>query len=157
VPNVIKEDAVVRILVSDNVNNIRPRESFIFIVGQLEIIKNEFYIYTRDINCVDAQFNSKKNIFDRLPSTVLSDNSNKFKSNSLLSDTHSSNRVRVEDFDDSIEEFYYDFAENSKGRKEDEGVLKSNVRQKGKECVDGSLCVNLCSRGLNSNVDIVKE
>ncbi|RIB12202.1 hypothetical protein C2G38_2145188 [Gigaspora rosea] len=165
--NVIKEDAVVQILIFDYVsqevnfnvkvvfpccstrfaymkNNIWPRDSFIFVVGQLEIIKNEFYIYARDINCIDAQFISKKNVFDRnipygsssknsvrskllatydnfaeysknvsenrstLP-TVLNDNNNKFKLNSLSNDTLPSKCVRVEDFDDSVEEFFDDF------------------------------------------------
>src|SRR5260363_141285 len=45
-------------------DNIQSRELFIFVVGQLEIIKNEFYVYARDINCIDAQFISKKNVFN---------------------------------------------------------------------------------------------
>jgi len=189
--NVIKEDAVVQILVSDYVSqevnfnvkvvfpcrsthfayvkdNIRPRESFIFVVGQLETIKNEFYVYARDINCIDAQFISKKNILDHsisyssssknsvrskllvthdnfaeclkgfsenggLLPTVLSDNNNKFKSNSLSNDTYSSKCVRVEDFDDSIEEFCDDFAENSKGRINNNVSAKYNDRFSGSE------------------------
>ncbi|CAG8785291.1 4781_t:CDS:2, partial [Cetraspora pellucida] len=77
VPNEIKDDAIIQILVTDYVgqevnfnmkvvfpchnarftyvkDNIRPRESIIFVVGQLEIIRNEFYVYARDINCIDA-------------------------------------------------------------------------------------------------------
>ncbi|CAG8448880.1 14394_t:CDS:2 [Cetraspora pellucida] len=44
-------------------NNIRPRESFIFVVGQMEIISNEFYVYAKDVNYIDAQFLNKKSSF----------------------------------------------------------------------------------------------
>ncbi|KAF0445953.1 hypothetical protein F8M41_003001 [Gigaspora margarita] len=47
---------------------------------------------------------------------VLNNNSNKFNSNSLSNDIHSSKRVQVEDFDDSVEGFCDDFAENLKER-----------------------------------------
>ncbi|CAG8613831.1 28402_t:CDS:2 [Dentiscutata erythropus] len=46
-------------------DTIRPQELLIFVVGQLEIIKNEFYIYAKDINYVDTRFSSKKKFFDR--------------------------------------------------------------------------------------------
>ncbi|RIB20726.1 hypothetical protein C2G38_2035006 [Gigaspora rosea] len=239
VQNVVKEDAVVQLSVSDYVSqevnfnvkvvfpcrstrfayvkdNIQPGVSLLFIVGQVEIIKNEFYIYARDINCVDTLFISKKNVIDRSSS-----HGSSFKNlvRSKLLATHvnfaecskgvpengnkPSTHARVEDFDDSVEEFCDNFAKNSKGRanndvsvmsndhfsdsesnfevstgsdctnfinsldncghEEGEGVLKSNVsqkrssREKGKERADRSLHVNLRSRGLNSNADVIKE
>ncbi|CAG8685540.1 23025_t:CDS:2 [Gigaspora rosea] len=191
-------------------DNIRPRVSFLFVV----------YVYTRDINCIDTQFISKKNVFDHSssygslfknsvrskllathdnfaecskgvsekgnkPPTVLNNNSNKFNSNSLLNDIHSSKRARVEGFDDSVEKYCDDFAKNSKGSANNDVPVMSNDhfsnselnfemstrsdctnvvnsfddcgREECKERVDGSLRINLCSRGLNSNIDVVKE
>src|SRR6185436_15753613 len=71
-PSEIKDDIVIEILVSDYViqecdfiikvvfssqdsrlahlkKNIRPQESLVFVVGQMEIINNEFYVCARDI------------------------------------------------------------------------------------------------------------
>ncbi|KAF0538638.1 hypothetical protein F8M41_007592 [Gigaspora margarita] len=150
-------------------------------------------------------------------SSVQSDSGNRFESKSS-NDSHASKRVRVEDFDDSVEEFCEDFVENPKGnankkipvalggdvdgfcsssrggfnslkcddcsedfemstggganefdsfvdhnRDESEGSLKRNGCQKksscgkGKERADGSLRVNLRSRGFNSNSGVIKE
>ncbi|RIB13128.1 hypothetical protein C2G38_2198671 [Gigaspora rosea] len=119
------------------------------------------------------------------PPTVLNNNSNKFNSNSLLNDIHSSKRARVEGFDDSVEKYCDDFAKNSKGSANNDVPVMSNDhfsnselnfemstrsdctnvvnsfddcgREECKERVDGSLRINLCSRGLNSNIDVVKE
>ncbi|CAG8788562.1 10899_t:CDS:2, partial [Gigaspora rosea] len=252
VPNEIKGDTIVQILVSAYVDNIRPRESFIFVVGQLEIIRNEFYVYARDINRIDAQSISKKNVFDcrisqsssfknsirsklmvthnnfnecskgvpengGMPLSASSNNENRFESKSS-NVRNSSKRVRFEDFDNSVEEFCEDFAENLSGRAYNEtpavlsdsgigsqfslsdgsrllscddrnkdldmsaggdanevssfvgynwggneGFLKNDEskkrssRDKGKERADGSLRVNLRSRGLDSNASKIKE
>ncbi|CAG8500019.1 14261_t:CDS:2 [Gigaspora rosea] len=37
-------------------NTIRPHDSLVFVIGQLEVIVNEFYIYAKDINFVNTQF-----------------------------------------------------------------------------------------------------
>jgi len=42
-------------------STVRPQDSFVFVVGQLEIIDNDFYIYSKDINCIDVQFLSRRN------------------------------------------------------------------------------------------------
>lgn len=42
-------------------NTIRSQESLVFVVGQLEIINNEFYVYSGDINFVDIHSMKKKN------------------------------------------------------------------------------------------------
>src|SRR6185436_19004987 len=42
-------------------STVHPQDSFIFVVGQLEIIDNDFYIYSKDINCIDIQFLSRRN------------------------------------------------------------------------------------------------
>ncbi|CAG8700001.1 21334_t:CDS:1, partial [Dentiscutata erythropus] len=41
-------------------DSIRSQESLIFVVGQLEIIGNKFYIYANDINYVNTWFSNKK-------------------------------------------------------------------------------------------------
>ncbi|CAG8457069.1 465_t:CDS:2, partial [Scutellospora calospora] len=41
----------------------RLKESLVFIVEQLEVINNDFYVYAKDINLVDTSF-FKKRIFD---------------------------------------------------------------------------------------------
>ncbi|CAG8678527.1 16634_t:CDS:2 [Dentiscutata erythropus] len=179
--NIVKEDTIVQILVSDYVgqeDNIWPKESFIFIVGQLEIIKNEFYVYAREINCIDTQFNSKKN-FDR---GISHRSSIKNSIRSKLLATHDNfakclkgvSERGIEDFDESAKEFCNNFAENSKAsmsnddpvmlanHSEDfdgfiEGDCKRSSHSKDKERVDGPLQVNLRSHGLDSNIDATKE
>ncbi|CAG8505609.1 4841_t:CDS:2, partial [Cetraspora pellucida] len=39
---------------------IRPQESTIFVIGQMEIIDNEFYVYANDINYINTNFVTKK-------------------------------------------------------------------------------------------------
>ncbi|KAF0548095.1 hypothetical protein F8M41_000152 [Gigaspora margarita] len=86
-PNEIKDNTIIKMLVSDFSGQeynfimrvvflchnswlmrlkdmIHPQESLIFIVGQLEIIENEFYIYAKDGNYVDTHFSNKKKFFD---------------------------------------------------------------------------------------------
>src|SRR6185369_11380292 len=43
---------------------IRPQESLIFVVGQMEIIDNEFYVYAKDVNFVNTRFVAKRRFFD---------------------------------------------------------------------------------------------
>ncbi|CAG8496235.1 7053_t:CDS:2 [Cetraspora pellucida] len=45
-------------------NSIRPKESVLFIIGQLEIIQNELYIYAKDISYIDVQITSKNQVSD---------------------------------------------------------------------------------------------
>ncbi|RHZ83351.1 hypothetical protein Glove_97g74 [Diversispora epigaea] len=53
-------------------NIVRPQESLIFVVGQLEIIENEFYVYAKDVNCIDTRFVNKKRFFEsNVPRDVL--------------------------------------------------------------------------------------
>ncbi|CAG8663978.1 16601_t:CDS:2 [Cetraspora pellucida] len=56
-------------------NIVQPHESLIFVVGQLEIIDNNFYVYARDINFIDACFINKKKSFDSNLSQVSSSRS----------------------------------------------------------------------------------
>ena len=79
----VDENAVVSVLVSDYagqdynfivkvafphtnsrfaslMNLIQPQRSFVFVVGQMEVIDNEFYIYSKDINYIDDAFSSSK-------------------------------------------------------------------------------------------------
>ncbi|CAG8463175.1 18054_t:CDS:2 [Dentiscutata erythropus] len=44
--------------------SIRPHESVIFVIGQLEIIDNEFYVYAREINYVDMHLSTKKKDYE---------------------------------------------------------------------------------------------
>ncbi|CAG8629475.1 12742_t:CDS:2, partial [Racocetra persica] len=43
---------------------IRPQESFVFVVGQLEVIDNDFYIYAKDINFINIHLLSKQKVSD---------------------------------------------------------------------------------------------
>ncbi|CAG8481249.1 9194_t:CDS:2 [Scutellospora calospora] len=43
---------------------IRPKETLVFIVGQIEFIENDIYVYAQDINCVNTYFNNKKREYD---------------------------------------------------------------------------------------------
>ncbi|RIB02369.1 hypothetical protein C2G38_2125379, partial [Gigaspora rosea] len=45
-------------------NAIRPEDSFVFVVGQMEVICNEFYIYSKDINYIDVHFSFKQKVSD---------------------------------------------------------------------------------------------
>ncbi|CAG8443176.1 16321_t:CDS:2 [Dentiscutata erythropus] len=56
-PIEIKDDIVINTYDSS-------QESLIFVVGQLEIIRNEFYVYSKDINYVDTHFSNKKRFLD---------------------------------------------------------------------------------------------
>ncbi|CAG8775840.1 18471_t:CDS:1 [Dentiscutata erythropus] len=47
---------------------IRPQELIILIVGQIEIIANELYVYANDINFINTHFITKKK---KLPDTEL--------------------------------------------------------------------------------------
>ncbi|CAG8693039.1 11015_t:CDS:1 [Cetraspora pellucida] len=85
-PNEINSDGIIQTLVTDYAgqeynfsikvvfscnhsyfsflkNNIRPIESFIFVVRQMKIISNEFYVYAKNVNYIDAQFLNKKSSF----------------------------------------------------------------------------------------------
>jgi hypothetical protein len=89
-PSEVKKDIVVKVLVTDYVgqdcefivkvvfssqdsrlahlkNTIRPQESLVFVVGQMEIINNEFYIYTRDINFINTHLIKKKGFENSSP------------------------------------------------------------------------------------------
>ncbi|CAG8592632.1 27902_t:CDS:2 [Dentiscutata erythropus] len=107
-PNQVKDDAIFQISITDYVgqevtfnmkvvfpcnnsrfayvkDNIWPKESFIFVVGQLEIIMNEFYVYARDIYCIDTQSVSKKNVFGNGVSCVSPSTKNTVRSKLLAS------------------------------------------------------------------------
>ncbi|KAF0530357.1 hypothetical protein F8M41_012203 [Gigaspora margarita] len=43
---------------------IRPQNSIIFVVGQLEVIDSEFYVYAKDITYINTYFSSKLNAVD---------------------------------------------------------------------------------------------
>ncbi|RIB12480.1 hypothetical protein C2G38_2100857, partial [Gigaspora rosea] len=45
-------------------NAIRPEDSLVFVVGQMEVICNEFYIYSKDINYIDVHFPFKQKVSD---------------------------------------------------------------------------------------------
>lgn len=61
--------------------SIRPHESILFVIGQLEIIDNEFYVYAREINYVDTHLSTKKkdNEINNNEITLLSTNTTRSK------------------------------------------------------------------------------
>ncbi|RIB00156.1 hypothetical protein C2G38_2235400 [Gigaspora rosea] len=79
----------------------------------LEIINNEFYVYAKDVNYIDAQFLNKKNILEiskdkfedeTVASISKSENANKPES-SLSNNFYPSKCVRVDNSDDSVQGF----------------------------------------------------
>ncbi|CAG8777946.1 6426_t:CDS:2, partial [Racocetra persica] len=62
-PSDVKDDVIVKVLITDYIDTIHPQESLVFVVGQLEIIDNEFYVYAKNINYVDTKFIVKKKWF----------------------------------------------------------------------------------------------
>ncbi|CAG8825254.1 35815_t:CDS:2, partial [Racocetra persica] len=101
--NEVKDDAIFKVLVTDysgqeqnfimNVvfsclvhlkDTIRLLESLIFVVGQLEIIDNEFYVYAKDVSFMDTRFVSKKRSFDSKVSQDSSTSSNSIRSKLLV-------------------------------------------------------------------------
>ncbi|CAG8596488.1 12966_t:CDS:2, partial [Cetraspora pellucida] len=126
-PNEIKEDIVVNILITDYVgqecnfivkavfpcynlrfmhlkDTIKPLESLVFLVGQMEIINNNFYVYVKDINYVDTYFAEKRKFLD---SNAVQDSS--------MSQTSIRSKLLVT---------HKNISENSKGRLES-GTLPS--------------------------------
>lgn len=70
---------------SNLMNLIRSQSSFIFVVSQMEVIDNKFYVYSRDINCADDSFLSSKSKVNNYSGSSDVDNSAKSK---LLSTHH---------------------------------------------------------------------
>ncbi|CAG8640688.1 16892_t:CDS:2 [Dentiscutata erythropus] len=85
IPKEIKDDAIVQVLVTDYAgqehnfiikvifpyynscfvhlkDNVQPHKLLIFVMRQMEIINNEFYVYANSINHIDTQFLYKKNV-----------------------------------------------------------------------------------------------
>ncbi|CAG8839594.1 35582_t:CDS:2, partial [Racocetra persica] len=53
-------------------SHIRPSETVVFVVGQLEFIDNDIYVYAQDINWVDTRFNIKKREYEISKGEILS-------------------------------------------------------------------------------------
>ncbi|CAG8795255.1 24370_t:CDS:2, partial [Dentiscutata erythropus] len=45
-------------------STIRPHDSLVFVVGQMEVVDNDFYVYAKDVNFVDVGFLKRKNFDD---------------------------------------------------------------------------------------------
>ncbi|CAG8811184.1 1013_t:CDS:2, partial [Dentiscutata erythropus] len=45
-------------------STIRPHDSLVFVVGQMEVVDNDFYVYAKDVNFVDVGFLKHKNFDD---------------------------------------------------------------------------------------------
>ncbi|CAG8775414.1 7973_t:CDS:1, partial [Cetraspora pellucida] len=65
-------------------NIIQPKESFIFIIGQMEIIDNNLYINTKNISCINTNSNKKDSNFYNQQASV------SVKSHSKLLSIHKS-------------------------------------------------------------------
>ncbi|CAG8598007.1 5473_t:CDS:2, partial [Diversispora eburnea] len=98
-PNEVKDDIIVKISVSDYVrqechfivrvvfpchnscfshlkDTIHFQESLAFVVGQMEIIDNKFYMYAKDINYINTHFIKKKSYEDNLSQSSLASQNN---------------------------------------------------------------------------------
>ncbi|CAG8486509.1 28155_t:CDS:2 [Dentiscutata erythropus] len=91
---------------------VRPEESLVFVVGQMEVIHNDFYIYARDINLIDIN-RLKRKIFDNNSFDCPIEGVNMTRSNLLFMHQNINNKSRnvhnVEDspsaLNDSFDEF----------------------------------------------------
>ncbi|CAG8748665.1 10099_t:CDS:2 [Dentiscutata erythropus] len=151
---------------------IRPQKSLIFVVGQLEIIGNEFYVYSKDINYIDTRFtfSYSSNIVggseEKLDNETLVD-SNDFVDNydfNSMGSSCSAKHAKFDDFDESFDDTLVNFESESRSKEDgclsdcgEEGVKeavkdskdKRNVsRSEGKKPVERSLHSSL--RGSNS-------
>ncbi|CAG8674078.1 5460_t:CDS:2, partial [Cetraspora pellucida] len=64
-------------------NTIRSQNSLIFIVGQMEIIDDDFYVYAKEINSIDTHFLFKQNVFSNNESSNVSELANTTRSKLL--------------------------------------------------------------------------
>ncbi|CAG8468264.1 6417_t:CDS:2 [Cetraspora pellucida] len=138
-PNEIKDYAIFKTLVTDysgqeqnfimNVvfscnsrlmhlkDTIRALESLIFVVGQLEIIDNEFYVYAKDVSYVDTRFVSKKKSFDSNASQDSSISKNSIRSKLLVTHQNiveSSKKKSVNETSNSSNCFLNEFVSSSR-------------------------------------------
>ncbi|CAG8663693.1 7248_t:CDS:1, partial [Scutellospora calospora] len=92
--------------------SVRPQESLVFVVGQMKIIHNDFYVYIRDINLIDIN-RLKKKIFDNSSNSSIED-VNMTRSKLLFMYQNINNNLKkahdVEDLssvlNDRVDEFY---------------------------------------------------
>ncbi|CAG8704191.1 810_t:CDS:1, partial [Gigaspora rosea] len=91
---------------------VRPQESFVFVVGQMEVIYNDLYIYARNINLININHLKRKIFNNRF--NCSSKSVNITRSNKLLPiyqniNKNSKNTHKIEDtlsvLNDSIDEF----------------------------------------------------
>lgn len=85
----------------------------------------------------------------------LNNNSNKFNSNSLSNNIHSSKHAQVKDFDDSVKGFCDDFAENLKGRVNNDVPVMFNDHSHNFESNFETSTGNDCMNVVNSFDDVV--
>ncbi|CAG8769216.1 19583_t:CDS:2, partial [Dentiscutata erythropus] len=144
-------------------NKIHFQESLIFVVGQMEIFANEFYVYAKDINYVDTDFIVKnKGLENNLPSNPIVTQSN-LKNKSENNNSASVNLHNFEDKSESssddakyIGREFCDMENVSAGdefHKDNfcELVKKRKILfKKGKKCADRSLHSSL--RPFRSNI-----
>ncbi|CAG8744140.1 22574_t:CDS:2 [Dentiscutata erythropus] len=113
------------------------KKSLIFIVGQIEVILNEFYIYTKDINLIDFN-NFKRKIFDN--SSDCSSNDVNMTRSKLLSMHHNINK--------NLKDIYKD------------DVYSSSKRVRVESCdeVDQFDDIGCCSfDAINSNINEIRQ
>ncbi|CAG8667050.1 6952_t:CDS:2, partial [Gigaspora rosea] len=131
---------------------IHQQASLVFVVGQLEVIDNNFYVYAKEINFIDTELSPKQQIFDnrnsseavntirsKLLSThknVIDDSkeSSKVKSLPSTSTNEFNKRSNFNLHDVNNEDFYNDEAINTNifdDIDENKGMQKKKKRQKG--------------------------
>ncbi|CAG8798467.1 31635_t:CDS:2, partial [Racocetra persica] len=115
-PSEIQDDTVIKMLVTDycgQEHNFVMKESLIFVVGQMEIISNEFYVYAKEINYIDIPLlllvthqNITGSSKDKLEDRVLSGSSDHAVNSSLTGYSDSTKHACVDDsnnfFEDSV-------------------------------------------------------
>ncbi|CAG8811484.1 13862_t:CDS:1, partial [Racocetra fulgida] len=131
-------------------NSIGPNESMLFVIGQLEIIQNEFYVYAKDMSYIDVQaLTKKRTLSSNNPQiSTLSSNSTRSKllaahrniskeSEKNLEDltktnTSSSSTMNSNQFEENLEELTTMNTSNSSTVKSDQSDSESSNFQKSK-------------------------
>ncbi|RIB26859.1 hypothetical protein C2G38_2162112 [Gigaspora rosea] len=123
------------------INSTRLNESILFVVGQMEIIEKNLYVYAIDISYIDTSFITKKKVIGsdntpalyRLVETKNSDScKEKGDSTSDLNyeDFHSSKRVRVVDVKDN----YFVYCDKGTNKHNKDSTVKGDKYKENIAC-----------------------
>lgn len=137
-------------------NLIQPRESLIFVVGQMEIINNSLYINAKDISCISTNSTNKK-ITECDQQTLTSTKSSRSKLLSIhqsmieTSGETSQKNLKSPNFSDFTDNSHYDMSQtNPRPLKR----TKNSKISEYKDLSENSTDDELNTEKLNNNIDL---